>query len=40
MPEFMKFYFSGVAFILRIMPMIPKHSGSYGFEVILSDGYS
>jgi hypothetical protein len=36
----MKFYFTGVSFILKISPYKPRHSGSYAVEVILSDGYS
>jgi hypothetical protein len=36
----MRFYYSGNSFILRIKPMIPRHSGTYTMEVILSDGYS
>ena len=36
----MKFYSTGVSFILKISPMKPRHSGSYAVEVTLSDGYA
>jgi hypothetical protein len=36
----MKFYSTSVSYILKISPMIPRHSGTYNVEVTLSDGYA